>query len=67
MLLLIRAILPRVELSAAPRLRFTGDADSNSPALWQRVGGWNQVLVARADVNGRPSESVIGSASASSE
>ena len=36
---------PRVELSAAPHLRFTGDVDSNSPAVWQRVAGLNQLLV----------------------
>jgi len=37
--------LPRVELSAAPALRFTGDVDSNTPAVWQRVDGESQVLV----------------------
>jgi hypothetical protein len=36
---------PRVELSAAPALRFTGDVDSNTPAVWQRVDGQSQVLV----------------------
>ena len=45
---------PRVELSAAPRLRFTGDVDSNSPAVWQRVAGLNQLLVLTS-VAGRPS------------
>jgi hypothetical protein len=45
---------PRVELSAAPRLRFTGEVDSNSPAVWQRVGGQNQLLVLTS-VAGRPS------------
>ena len=45
---------PRVELSAAPRLRLTGDVDSNSPAVWQRVGGLNQLLVFTS-VNGQPS------------
>ncbi len=45
---------PRVELSAAPRLRFTGDVDSNSPAVWQRVGGVNQLLVLTS-VAGQPS------------
>jgi hypothetical protein len=37
--------VPRVELSAAPALRFTGDVDSNTPAVWQRVDGQSQVLV----------------------
>jgi hypothetical protein len=45
---------PRVELSAAPHLRFTGDADSNSPAVWQRVGGVNQLLLFTS-IDGRPS------------
>jgi hypothetical protein len=36
---------PRVELSAAPALRLSGNADSNSPALWQRVDGLIQFLV----------------------
>jgi hypothetical protein len=36
---------PRAELSEAPRLRFTGDVDSNSPSVWQRVNGLSQVLV----------------------
>ena len=45
---------PRVELSVAPRLRLTGDVDSNSPAVWQRVGGLNQLLVLTS-VAGRPS------------
>src|SRR5688572_31523776 len=45
---------PRVELSAAPRLRFTGEVDSNSPAVWQRVGGLYQLLVLTS-VAGRPS------------
>jgi hypothetical protein len=36
---------PRVALSPAPRLRFTGDVDSNSPAAWQQVGGLNQLLL----------------------
>lgn len=45
---------PRVELSAAPRLRLTGDVDSNSPATWQRVDGLNQLLVLTS-IDGRPS------------
>src|SRR5262245_7063101 len=36
---------PRAELSVAPLLRFTGNVDSNSPAVWQRIDGQNQVLV----------------------
>jgi hypothetical protein len=46
--------IPRVELSAAPRLRLTGDVDSNSPAVWQRVEGLNQLLVLTS-IAGRPS------------
>jgi len=45
---------PRVELSAAPYLRFTGSVDSNSPAVWQRVDGLNQ-LVVLTSVGGQPS------------
>jgi hypothetical protein len=45
---------PRVELSAAPRLRLTGDVDSNSPAVWQRVDGVNQLLV-HTSIAGQPS------------
>jgi hypothetical protein len=45
---------PRAELSAAPRLRFTGEVDSNSPAVWQRIGGLNQLLV-MTSVAGQPS------------
>jgi hypothetical protein len=44
----------RVELSAAPPLRFSGNADSNSPSVWQRVGGLNQLLVLTSTA-GRPS------------
>lgn len=45
---------PRVELSAAPRLRLTGEADSNSPAVWQRINGVQQ-LVVLTSVAGQPS------------
>jgi hypothetical protein len=45
---------PRAELSAAPRLRFTGDVDSNSPSVWQRIDGLNQLLVLTS-MAGRPS------------
>jgi hypothetical protein len=43
-----------VELSAAPYLRFTGNVDSNSPAVWQRVAGLNQLLLLTS-VAGQPS------------
>lgn len=46
--------MPRVELSAAPPLRFTGHVDSNSPAVWQRVDGLNQLLLLTS-VAGQPS------------
>jgi hypothetical protein len=45
---------PRAELVTAPRLRLTGDVDSNSPAVWQRIGGLTQVLVLTSTA-GRPS------------
>ena len=45
---------PRVELTAAPRLRLTGAVDSNSPAVWQRMGGLNQLFVLTS-MAGRPS------------
>jgi hypothetical protein len=45
---------PRVELNVAPRLRFTGNVDSNSPAVWQRISGLNQLLLLTS-VGGRPS------------
>jgi hypothetical protein len=35
----------RVELSSAPLLRLTGAVDSNSPAVWERVGGRNVLFV----------------------
>jgi len=37
--------IPRVEVTSASRLRLPGEIDSNSPALWQRIGGLNQLLV----------------------
>lgn len=45
---------PRAELSAAPRLRLTGEVDSNSPAVWQRIGGLNQLFVLTS-IDGQPS------------
>lgn len=46
--------IPRAELSPAPLLRFTGNVDSNSPAVWQRIAGQNQMLVLTSTA-GRPS------------
>lgn len=48
------AAVPRAELSAAPALRFTGNVDSNSPAVWQRVDGQEQMTVLTSTA-GRPS------------
>ena len=45
---------PRAELSDAPSMRLTGSADSNSPAVWQRIGGQNQMIVLTS-IAGRPS------------
>jgi hypothetical protein len=45
---------PRVELVAAPRLRMTADADSNSPSVWQQIDGRNQLLQFTS-FNGQPS------------
>ena len=45
---------PHAELSAAPSMRLTGSADSNSPAVWQRIGGQIQMLVLTS-IAGRPS------------
>jgi hypothetical protein len=36
---------PRVELRSAPLLYLPGDVDSNSPAVWDRVGGRNLLFV----------------------
>ena len=38
-------ISPKAKLVSAPRLRLTGDVDSNSPAVWDRVGGVSQLFV----------------------
>jgi hypothetical protein len=45
---------PRAELVDATTLRLTGNVDSNSPALWQRVDGLNQFFVLTSTA-GRPS------------
>jgi hypothetical protein len=44
---------PRVELTFAPPLRLPGDVDSNSPAIWDRTGGRNQLFV-MTSMSGRP-------------
>lgn len=36
---------PRVELRSAPLLQLPSDVDSNSPAVWDRVGGRNLLFV----------------------
>lgn len=48
------AVVPRAELSEASVLRFTGNVDSNSPAVWQRVGSQSWVFVLTSTA-GRPS------------
>ncbi|HKE83073.1 MAG TPA: hypothetical protein VKB50_04930 [Vicinamibacterales bacterium] len=45
---------PRAELTTAPLIRFTGNVDSNSPAIWQRINGLNQMLVLTSTA-GQPS------------
>lgn len=44
----------RAELLAAPLIRMTGNADSNSPALWQRINSTNMLFV-MTSIDGRPS------------
>lgn len=46
--------LPRVELRSAPVLHLPGEVDSNSPAVWERVGGQERLFV-MTSVAGRPS------------
>jgi hypothetical protein len=48
------ATQPRVELRTAPLLKLTGDADSNSPALWDDVNGRSRFFV-MTSFDGRPS------------
>jgi len=45
---------PRAELQSAPLIRLSGEADSNSPAVWDRVGGRNLLFV-MTSMSGRPS------------
>jgi hypothetical protein len=45
---------PRVELQSAPLIQLSGGADSNSPAVWDRVAGRNLLFV-MTSVYGRPS------------
>src|SRR5687768_12822576 len=45
--------LPHVELEDAPLMRLSGDVDSNSPAIWDRVFGRNTLFV-MTSMSGRP-------------
>ena len=45
---------PRMELMYAPPIHFSGEVDSNSPAIWDRVNGRNQLFV-MTSMSGRPS------------
>lgn len=45
---------PRVELVSAATVELPGEADSNSPLVWERVGG-QPTLFVLTSVNGRPS------------
>ena len=51
---------PRVELRSVPALRLTGDVDSNSPAIWDQIGGRNLLFV-MTSMSGQPS-TAVGSA-----
>lgn len=44
---------PRVELRSAPLLLLPGEVDSNSPAVWDRVGGRNLLFV-MTSADGQP-------------
>ena len=44
----------RVQLTSAPLLRLTGEVDSNSPAVWDRVSG-RQTLFVMTSMSGQPS------------
>ena len=46
--------LPRVELRPAPLLELPGQVDSNSPAVWSRVGG-RSLLFVMTSFSGQPS------------
>lgn len=48
-----RPALPRVELRPAPTLYLPGEVDSNSPAVWDRVGGRNLLFVMTSEA-GQP-------------
>jgi len=48
-----RASGPRVELRSAPELYLPGEVDSNSPAVWDRVGGRNFLFVMTSE-SGQP-------------
>jgi hypothetical protein len=48
-----RSSLPRVELRPAPMLQLPGAVDSNSPAVWERVGGRSLLFVMMSE-SGKP-------------
>jgi hypothetical protein len=48
-----RPSTPRVELRSAPLLYLPGEVDSNSPAVWDRVGGRNLLFVMTSE-SGKP-------------
>jgi len=48
--------LPHAELEDAPLMRLSGDVDSNSPAIWDRVFGRSTLFV-MTSFGGRPSTS----------
>lgn len=48
-----RPSTPRVELRSAPLLYLPGEVDSNSPAVWDRVGGRNLLFVMMSE-SGKP-------------
>ncbi len=49
-----QAISPEAKLTSAPRLRLTGDVDSNSPAVWDLADGVLRLFVVTS-FGGRPS------------
>ena len=49
-----QAINPQAKLSEAPRVRLTGDVDSNSPAVWDLTRGVLRLFVVTS-YSGRPS------------
>ena len=50
------AAVPRVELRPAPEMDLPGEVDSNSPAVWDLVGG-RDLLFVMTSMSGRPSRS----------